>query len=60
MESASSMWDAWEWGVCDEDPYETYARAVDRLSVETIRNTTRLYTLGKKKFGKLVNRSSGD
>lgn len=53
-ESAEWLWDAYEEGQVDMDPYEKHLKTVKRLSVESIRSTTRLHVIGKAKLGKLV------
>jgi len=52
--SADWMWDAWEEKQLDGDPYEDYIRIVERLTVESIRSTTRLNVSDEHKLGKLV------
>ncbi len=52
--SATWLWDAWEEEITDEDPYKMHLHTVERLTVESIRSTTRLGIIGRKKLGKLV------
>ena len=52
--SAGCMWEAYEEDQIDMDPYKKHLRTLGRLSVESIRSTTRLHLLGKDKLGKLV------
>ncbi len=52
--SAGALWEAYEEEQTDMDPYKKHLRTLDRLSVESIRTTTRLHLLGKDKLGKLV------
>ncbi len=52
--SATWLWDAWEENLVDEDPYTMHLHTIDRLTVESIRSTTRLGVVGENKIGKLV------
>lgn len=52
--SADTLWEAYIEGQGGMDPYKKYVKVIDRLSVESIRSTTRLHVIGKNKFGKLV------
>ncbi len=52
--SAENIWEAYTEGQLDTDPYKKHLRLIERLSVESIRSTTRLHVLGKYKLGKLV------
>ncbi len=52
--SASWLWDSWEEGMLKKDPYDLHVRTIEKLSVESVRSTTRLHIIGKHKLGKLV------
>jgi len=52
--SAGCIWEAYEDDQIDLDPYKNHLRTLERLSVESIRSTTRLHLLGKDKLGKLI------
>jgi len=52
--SAAWLWDAWEEETLKEDPYDLHLRTVEKLTMGSIRSTTRLHVIGKDKLGKLV------
>ncbi len=53
-ESSAWLWDAYLNNHLKEDPFEKHIKTLDRLTVESIRSTTRLHLTGKYKFGRLV------
>jgi len=53
--SAGCIWEAYEEDQLDMDPYEKHLHTIKRVSVESIRSTTRLHIIGKNKLGKLVS-----
>ncbi len=52
--SGEWLWDAYEEKQTSVDPYKNHLKILERLSVESIRSTTRLNTVGTHKLGKLV------
>jgi predicted Zn-dependent peptidase len=52
--SAEALWEAYIEDQLDMDPYAKHIKLIERLSVESVRSTTRLHLIGKSKFGKLV------
>jgi len=52
--SAENIWEAYTEGQADTDLYKKHIKLMDKLSVESVRSTTRLALTGKDKLGKLV------
>jgi len=52
--SAENIWEAYTEDQTDTDLYKKHIKLMERLSVESVRSTTRLALTGKNKLGKLV------
>jgi predicted Zn-dependent peptidase len=52
--SGEWLWDAYEEKQTDADPYKMHLETLERLSVESIKNTTKLNVVGTHKLGKLI------
>ena len=52
--SAENLWEAYTEDQTDADLYKKHIKLMERLSVESVRSTTRLALVGKDKLGKLV------